>query len=65
MSTALVEISIHIAVVAVLAVIAAMATGTRLRSGWLFVALALMLFRDALVLRGYGLVRDAGFRLGA
>lgn len=58
MSTALVEISIHIAVVAVLAVIAAMATGTRLRSGWLFVALALMLFRDALVLRGYGLVPE-------
>lgn len=55
---ALVEISIHIAVVAVLAVIAALVTGTRLRSGWLFVALALMLLRDVLVLRGYGAIPD-------
>jgi len=33
-----------------------MVARNRLRAGWLLVALALMLLRDALVLRGYGLV---------
>lgn len=58
MSPALVEIAAHMAVVAALAVLAAVATGTRLRSGWLLVALGLMLLRDVLVLRGFGLVPD-------
>lgn len=58
MTPALIEIGIHIAVVAGLAGLAARVTGSRLRVGWLLVALALMLFRDAWVLRGYGLVPD-------
>ena len=56
MQAALVEISIHMAVVAALAIIASLAAHRRLRIGWLLAALALMLLRDALVLRGYGLV---------
>lgn len=58
MTHALVEMAVHLAVVAVLAVLAALATGTRLRVGWLLAALCLMLLRDALVLRGYGLVPE-------
>ena len=56
MQSALLEISIHMAVVAVLAIIAALATRSRVHLGWLATALALMLLRDALVLRGYGLL---------
>ena len=56
MQAALVEISIHMSVVAALAIIASLAAHRRLRIGWLLAALALMLLRDALVLRGYGLV---------
>lgn len=58
MQDALVEITIHIAAVAALAIAVAAATRVRLRAGRLIVALALMLLRDALVLRGYGLVPD-------
>ncbi len=56
MTPALLEIAVHIGVVGGLAVGLALAMRRRLRFGWLFVALALMLLRDALVLRGYGLV---------
>ena len=56
MHNALVEISIHMAAVGACAVLVAMATRTRLRSGWLLCALLLMLLRDALVLRFYGVV---------
>nr|WP_158636409.1 CPBP family intramembrane glutamic endopeptidase [Luteimonas marina] len=45
-------------VVAALACLAAYATRSDLRAGWLIAALLLMLLRDALVLRGYGLVPD-------
>ena len=58
MHDALIEISIHVIVVGTLALLAARATDSRLRAGWLFVALLLLLLRDALVLRGYGLVPD-------
>lgn len=53
MQQALVEIAIHCAVVGALAVLAGRG---RLRPGWLLAALLLMVLRDALVLRGYGLV---------
>lgn len=56
MQSALIEISIHVAVVAILGGLAARLPGIRLRPGWLLAALLLMLLRDALVLRGYGLV---------
>lgn len=56
MQSALPEILIHMAVIAVLAGLASLPTGKRLRLGWLGIALLLMLLRDALVLRGYGLV---------
>ncbi len=58
MTPALVEIGIHVAVIAGMAVPVALATGSRLRVGWLAVALALMLVRDTLVLRGYGMVPE-------
>lgn len=51
----LLEIALHAGIVGVLAVGIALAARLRLRSGWLLAALALMLLRDALVLRGYGL----------
>ncbi|MGJ4728520.1 CPBP family intramembrane glutamic endopeptidase, BDIM_20840 family [Luteimonas sp. SDU101] len=56
MQAALVEISVHMAVVALLAGLVSLAPGVRLRPAWLMGALLLMLLRDALVLRGYGLV---------
>ncbi len=56
MKHALLEIAVHIGVVGGLALGLALAKPRRLRVGWLLVALALMLLRDALVLRGYGLV---------
>ena len=52
----LLEIALHAGIVGVLAVGIALAARLRLRSGWLLAALALMLLRDALVLRGYGLL---------
>lgn len=58
MHDVLIEISVHVVVIGMLAVLAAWATGSRLRTGWLLVALLLVLLRDALVLRGYGLVPD-------
>lgn len=56
MHDALTEIAIHIGVIAVLAMLVPLASGRRLHPGWLAVALALMLLRDGLVLRGYGLI---------
>ncbi len=56
MTNALLEIMVHIGVVGGLALGLALAARRRLRVGWLLAALALMLLRDALVLRGYGLV---------
>jgi CAAX amino terminal protease family. len=58
MNPAIVEISIHAAVIGVLALVAAWTAKGRLRPGWLTVALGLVLLRDALVLRGYRLVPD-------
>ncbi|MDH5833643.1 CPBP family intramembrane glutamic endopeptidase, BDIM_20840 family [Luteimonas kalidii] len=58
MSDALIEIALHMAVVLALALVAAVATRSRMHPGWLAVALGLMLLRDALVLRGYGLVPE-------
>lgn len=58
MSDAMVEIVLHMAVVLALALLAAAATRSRIATGWLAIALGLMLLRDALVLRGYGLVPD-------
>ena len=59
MSPALVEIAIHMGVIAALACLAAYVARSDLRAGWLVAALLLMLLRDALVLRGYGLAPDA------
>lgn len=59
MPPALVEIAIHIGVIAALACLVASVARSDLRAGWLIAALLLMLLRDALVLRGYGLVPDA------
>ena len=56
MHAALVEISIHVSVIAALAALIAWCSRSRLRPGWLLAALLLMLLRDALVLRGYGLI---------
>jgi hypothetical protein len=56
MQIALTEISIHIALVALVGGLLGLLPGVRLRPGWLLAALALMLLRDVLVLRGYGLV---------
>ena len=56
MQAALTEISLHMALVAALAGLVALLPGVRLRPGWLLAALLLMLLRDALVLRGHGLV---------
>ncbi|WP_202844655.1 CPBP family intramembrane glutamic endopeptidase, BDIM_20840 family [Luteimonas saliphila] len=58
MQYALIEIAVHLAVIGLLAGVAALAPGVRLRPGWLALALVLMLLRDAMVLRGYGLVPD-------
>lgn len=58
MQPALVEITIHMAAIGLLAAVVSLAGGVRLRPGWLAVALLLMLLRDALVLRGYGIVPD-------
>jgi hypothetical protein len=58
MSDALIEIALHMAVVLALALPVALALRGRTSVGWLATALGLMLLRDALVLRGYGLVPD-------
>lgn len=56
MHNALIEITIHMAVIGAMAVLVSMVARSRLQVGWLLVALLLMLLRDALVLRGYGWV---------
>lgn len=58
MQFALIEIAVHMAAFAAFAALVAVATRRRMRAGWLLVALALMLVRDALVLRGYGVIPD-------
>ncbi len=56
MQPAVVEILIHVAAIGALALVVSLATRSRLRASWLVAALLLMLLRDALVLRGYGVV---------
>lgn len=58
MGNVLPEIALHLGIVAAMAVVAATCARTRLRPGWLLAALALMLLRDALVMRGYGLLPE-------